>query len=192
MSDKENKYKRIRHSITILGNILMIGVYVFVFYLIIAIKVFNTSYLYLAIGAPILFCVCTILIFVVRSLSKKEHNIKAKIYNVEKLTTTNPLFQQVIEEYYDNSLEDLEHFLSKKWKIVDIDDYNNSIVIGIKKRHGMLIEVEISETAITITGESENTEDEISVIRNFTLENFTDVTSVIIYIADTCKSVSTN
>ena len=101
-SDKENKYKRIRRIIAILGYILIVGVLVFVTYLIFAIKVFNTSYLYLAIGVPMIFCVDAILILVVRFLTKKERIIKSEIYNIEKLTTTNPLFQEVIEEYYDN------------------------------------------------------------------------------------------
>lgn len=189
-SEKENRYKRIRRIIAILGHILIVGVLIFVTYLIFAIKVFSTSYLYLAIGVPIIFCIDIILILIARSLTKKEQNIKSEIYNVEKLTATNPLFQQVIEEYYYNQLEDLEHLLGKKWKVVDIDDYNNSIVIGIKRRHGISIEVEISETTITIFGESANSEDEISVSKNFTSENFTDISSVLIYIANTCESIS--
>ncbi|MCH5162051.1 MAG: hypothetical protein J1G38_01000 [Clostridiales bacterium] len=190
LSDKENMYKKIRRITAILGYVVIIGVLIFVTYLIVAIKVFNTSYLYLAIGVPIIFFVDAILILVMRFLTKKEQNIKSDIYKVEKLTTTNPLFQQVIEEYYYNQLEDLDQFLGKKWKVVDIDDYNNSIAICIKRRHGMSIEVEISETSITIMGESANSEDETTVSKNFTSDNFSDISSVFIYIADTCKSIS--
>lgn len=189
ISDKENRYKRIRRIIAILGYILITGVLIFVAYLVFAIKIFHTNYLYLAIGVPILLFVDTILILTVRSLIKKEQNIKSEIYNAGKLTTTNPLFQEVIKEFYDNQLENLEHVLGKKWKVVDIEDYNNSIVICIKRRHGMSIEVEISETSITIMGESANSEDEINVSKNFTSDYFTDISSVLIYIADTCKNI---
>lgn len=188
-SEKEKRYKKLRQIIKILGSILCVCFYVSIFYIIIAINVFSVSYLYFAIGVPILLCVDITLILIILFLTKKNRIIKSEIYNIEKLTTTNPLFEQIIEEYNDNQFESLDQMLGKKWKVVDIDDYNNSIVICIKRRHGMSIEIRVSKTAINIYGKSEVSEENISICKNLTSENFTDISSVLVYIVETCERI---
>lgn len=189
-SDQGIQYEKIKRYISIWGTISKIAIVISVIYIAIAIKVIHTSYLYLLIGLPILLCLIVFLGCFLHFLVKKEQTIKSKNNKTNKLTTTNPLFQDLIEEFYHNQLESLTDLLPKEWKVVDIDDYNNSIIISIKVQRGIQIEVDISETQITITGESAKSEEEISISKNFTSENFTDLSSVLIHIVNACETIS--
>lgn len=190
--DKKKQYKKYRRTVSVLGSIFVPLVFIFIAYLIIAIKVFSVSYLYLAIGLPIMFCLVAISIFLIYYFSKKTRKVKTEIYGSCDLTTTNPLFQEVINEYNYDSLESLEGLLAKKCKIIDIDDYNNSIVLLIKIERRLIAEIVISETEISITKESENPDEVLCFKKSFTPDNFTDISSVYIYIGDACEEICKN
>ena len=190
LSEKEKQYQKLRHTVTILGNLLTIALPVFMIYTALAVAVFRTSYLYFAIGFPIVFCFLATVIALLCVYAKKERAAKIEIYGTAELTTDNPIFSEIIDDYYHDQLEGLEHLLPKKWKLFDVDDYDNKIIICIKNKHGMQIEIEISENDIVITGEQQTTEEEIIITKNLTVDNFPDLSSVLLYLAEICEKLN--
>ena len=206
ISDKEKQLKKLGKIVGTLGWLTLVVIGVFLIYLAIAIKVYETSILFLAVGLPIGICLFFFACFGLRHFVKKEEALKTELYGKEtelladSLSEANPLFTKIVCDYKefigeesDNQFDRLYKNLPKGWKVVDFFARNNTIFIDIrKKKTDFGVEIEISDTEIVITWEDAQTEEEFSEHKKLSSENFENCDKIWDFIYEVCGKIDAN
>ena len=104
-----------------------------------------------------------VLLFVARYFQVKQHaeaeeEMRVKIYGVEKKEITNPIFQELYEEFqYDQFEGVLKQGFFETWKVTWADEHNQLIdLIYTKKEHEIAITISNDEVSIVIDEETDS------------------------------------
>ena len=104
-----------------------------------------------------------VLLFVARYFQVKQHaieeeEVRVKIYGVETREITNPVFQELYEEFHYDQFEGvLSQGFFEKWKVTWADEHNQLIdLIYTKKEHEIAITISNDEVSIVIDEETNN------------------------------------
>ena len=96
--------------------------------------------------------------FQVRQLAKAEQELRTTIYGAEANEITNPIFQELYEEFrYDQFEGVLNQGFFEKWKVTWADEHNQLIdLIYTKKEHEIAITISNDEVSILVDEETDN------------------------------------
>ena len=116
----------------------------------------RSSFTLLAILAFVLLFVARY--FQVKQHAKAEEALRVKIYGVEKMEITNPIFRELYEEFHYDQFEGvLKQGFFENWKVTWVDEHNQLIdLIYTKQEHEIAITISNNEVSIMIDEETDN------------------------------------
>ena len=114
---------------------------------------------FLAIASIIAFTLCGIgWFFYLKYLVRVEHELKAKAYGAEERKITNPIFQEIFQEYqYDRFEGVIQSGYFAKWKLNEVYEYDQAIdIIYTNKEHEIALTISNDEVSIFIDEETDD------------------------------------
>lgn len=180
-----NEYKKARKQLNKFSNIFSITLLILLISVIVASSALKKNKTFFIISISIFILVLIIAICVLVLLYKKQKDFHNLLYGKdETLHSTNPLFNEFIDEYYQNVFERWDELLPKNWHILDVYDHNNIINIETEnKKTKTNVEIVISENKIEFVKNAKKVKD-----RDLTNENFKTYDDAIMFICKTLKT----
>lgn len=144
---------------------------------------------FLAIASIIAFVfLCIGWFFYLSYMVRIEHALKIKAYGTEERIITNPIFQEIYEEFQYDRFEGMIHKnFFEKWKLQSLFDDNKVIdIIYTNKEHEIAIAMSNDEVSIII---DEETDDPIMQTIPLDDERYMNLYVLFEDIAEFCKNV---
>jgi len=113
---------------------------------------------FLSIASIVVFVLlCIGWLFYLSYMVRIEHALKIKAYGAEERIITNPIFQEIYEEFHYDRFEGMIHKgFFEKWKIESLDEHNQVIdIIYTNKEHEISLTISNDEVSICIDEETD-------------------------------------
>ena len=113
---------------------------------------------FLSIASIVVFVLlCIGWLFYLNYMVRIEHALKIKAYGTEEKKITNPIFQEIYEEFHYDRFEGMIHKgFFEKWKLSSLDDDNQVIdIIYTNKEHEISLTISNEEVSIIIDEETD-------------------------------------
>lgn len=142
---------------------------------------------FLSIASIVVFVLlCIVWLFYLSYMVRIEHALKIKAYGAEERIITNPIFQEIYEEFQYDRFEGMIHKgFFEKWKLESLDEHNQVIdIIYTNKEHEISLTISNDEVSILIDEETDD-----PTIKTIPLDDERYMNLYVLFedIADFCK-----
>ena len=143
---------------------------------------------FLSIASIVVFVLlCIGWLFYLNYMVRIEHALKIKAYGTEEKKITNPIFQEIYEEFHYDRFEGMIHKgFFEKWKLASLDDDNQVIdIIYTNKEHEISLTISNEEVSIIIDEETDD-----PIMQNIPLDDERYMNLYVLFedIAEFCKN----
>ena len=143
---------------------------------------------FLSIASIVVFVLlCIGWLFYLNYMVRIEHELKIKAYGTVEKKITNPIFQEIYEEFHYDRFEGMIHKgFFEKWKLASLDDDNQVIdIIYTNKEHEISLTISNEEVSIIIDEETD-----APIMQNIPLDDERYMNLYVLFedIAEFCKN----